>query len=91
MDMDNDKPSVLETVDTFIACVKQGDNRAIVIYRRQHGGREYVRFCMWHRHRDLGVWYPDKYRRFVVPLEDAAPLAQAMIQAAEGKADEMPS
>ena len=86
----NNKPSILDTVDTFMGCVPQGENRAILVYRRQHGGREYVRLRTWHRHGIIGQWYPDKRRRFIIPLDDAKALGEAIMQAAEGKSDKMP-
>ena len=84
------KPSILDTVDEFMACIPQGDSRAVLVYRRQHGGREYIRWRIWHKHRKLGRWYPDKRRRFIVPLQDAKPLAQAIVAAVEGKQGDMP-
>jgi len=33
------KPSILDTVDEFMGCVTQGDSRAVLVYRRQPGGR----------------------------------------------------
>ncbi len=85
-----DKPSILDTVDTFTACIPQGDHRAITVYRRQHGGREYVRLRVWHCHKDSGKWYPDPRRRFVVPLSDAEAVGKALIRTAQGRADEIP-
>ncbi len=86
-----EKPNILDTVDTFMGCVPQGSDRAVLIYRRQHAGREYVRFRVWHRHKKLGKFYPDKRRKFVVSLEHALDLGQAIIQAASGKSHEKPS
>ena len=86
-----EKPDILRTEDRFVVCVKQIDRRAIAVYRRQHGGKEYIRFRVWHKHRTLGVWYPDKFRRFIVPLRDATALAQAILQAAEGRLGKMPA
>ena len=85
------KPSILDTVDEFMGCVPQGDSRAVLVYRRQHGGREYVRWRTWHKHRKLGRWYPDKRRSFIVPLADAGPLAKAILAAVQGKQGEMPA
>ncbi len=85
-----EKPDILRTQDHFMACVEQCDSRAILVYRRRHGGREYVRLRVWHRHRKLGVWYPDKRRGFIFPLADATTIGQAILQAAEGRPDKMP-
>ena len=82
--------SVLETMDTFITAVPVSDHRVILVYRRQHGGREYVRWRYWHRHRTRGCWYPDKYRSFVIPLEQAHGLAEALLQSEAGRSSPMP-
>ena len=46
---DNDKPSILDTIDTYIAHAPLGDNMAALFYRRQHSGKEYIRWRIWHR------------------------------------------
>ena len=83
--------SVLETIDTFIATVPVSDHRMILVYRRQHGGREFVRWRYWHHHRTRGCWYPDKYRSFVIPIEQAHGLAEALLQAEAGRSSPMPN
>jgi len=85
-----DKTDILKTEDRFMACVEQSDSRAVLVYRRQHGGREYVRWRTWHKHHKLGRWYPDKRRSFILPLADAGPLAKAILAAVQGKQGEMP-
>ncbi len=82
--------SICDTVDRFIAAVPVNEYRVVLVYRRQHGGREFVRWRYWHRHRTLGCWYPDKYRSFVIPLELANGLAQALLQAEAGRSSPMP-
>ena len=72
-----------QTVDTFIANVQWSDNRAVLVHRREHGGRTYVRFRTWNRHKTKGVWYPSK-RSFVVPVGNAGPLADALRLGADG-------
>ncbi len=79
-----------DTLDTFIAEVPAGMNRSILVYRRQHGGREFIRWRYWHRHRQHEFWYPDKHRSFVVPLDVAPGLANALEQAASGQSSQMP-
>jgi hypothetical protein len=73
------------TIDTFIAEVPLDENRCILVYRRQHGGRLYVRWRVFHRHRKSRKWYPDKRRAFVVPLDGADALARAIAGAASGQ------
>ena len=36
-------------------------------------------------------WYPDKRRRFIVPLPDAEPLANAILAGVRGDAGDIPS
>ena len=74
------------TVDTFIAEVPMDAHRAILVYLREHGGRQYVRWRVFHRHRKHGRWYPDKRRAFVVPLSSASALASAIASAATRQA-----
>ncbi|MCH8149280.1 MAG: hypothetical protein IH987_15065 [Planctomycetes bacterium] len=74
---------IWQTVDTFIDSVEWGDNRAVLVHHRQHGGRKHVRFRTWNRHKDKGVWYPTK-RGFIVPVGNAEPLATALRAGADG-------
>ena len=80
------KPSPLETIDEYISAIQTGENRYIVVYKRQHGGREYLRWRTWHKHRTKGVWYPDKRRGGVLPLDAAEALGAAFAAAPAGKA-----
>ena len=82
---DQPKTDPTLTVDTFIAEVPIDAHRSILVYLRQHGGREFVRWRIFHRHRKHGTWYPDKRRAFVVPLGSAAGLARAIASAAAGQ------
>ena len=75
--------SIFETVDTFISSVQWSDNRAVLVHRREHGGRTYVRFRTWNRHKTKNVWYPTK-RGFIVPVNNAEPLADALKAGADG-------
>ena len=47
------------------------------MHHRLHGGRKYVRFRTWNKHRTKLVWYPSK-RSFVIPIENADGLADAL-------------
>jgi hypothetical protein len=73
------------TIDTFIAEVPLDPNRAILVYMREHGGRRYIRWRVFHRHRKGRNWYPDKRRAFVVPVEGAASLGDAIAKATCGQ------
>lgn len=84
------KSNVCDTIDTFIAAVPEGEHRMILLYRRQHGGREFVRWRVWHRHRRRGCWCPDKRRIFVIPLALAGALADALGDAGAGRSSPMP-
>ncbi len=74
---------ISQTNDTFIANVQWSANRAVLVHRREHGGRTYVRFRTWNRHKTKNVWYPSK-RSFVVPVGNAEPLADALRAGADG-------
>lgn len=80
---------VLTTEDEFVACVPWGQWRAVTVYRRRHGGRTWVRFRTWNKHRKKLVWYPTK-RYFVVPIEHAVDLAGALCAAAGGLSQATP-
>lgn len=86
---DTEEKSILETVDEFVACVPWGNWRAVTVYRRQHGGREWVRLRTWNKHRHKHVWYPSK-RFFVIPMDDAENLADAIRSAATGGSSDKP-
>ena len=74
--------SILKTEDTFIAAVPWGDWRRVLVFRREHGGRTYVRVRTWNRHRTKRVWYPTN-RFYVIPVEEAEALAEAIKAAAQ--------
>ncbi|MEK6677712.1 MAG: hypothetical protein AABZ47_18920 [Planctomycetota bacterium] len=77
--------SILETTDELVAAVPWGNWRSVLVYRRQHAGRMWVRLRTFNRHRAKGCWYPSP-RFFVVPLDCAAGLAKAIDSAAKGEA-----
>ena len=83
------RPSILQTVDEFVASVPWGRWRAVLVYRRRHGGRQWVRLRTWNKHRHKHVWYPSK-RFFVIPLADAEILADAIRSAATGESTGKP-
>ena len=83
------KPSVLETIDEFMAVVPWGGARMVLVHRRQHAGRVYVRLRTWNKHRTKRVYYPSK-RSFVIPVQNASALADAIEQAACGVASPKP-
>ena len=87
--MDASKPSILQTEDEFVSAVPWGKWRAVLVYRRRHGGREWVRLRTWNKHRHKHVWYPSK-RFFVIPIADAENLADAIRSAAPGGSVEKP-
>ncbi|MGH7176763.1 MAG: hypothetical protein ACREJC_05225 [Tepidisphaeraceae bacterium] len=80
-----DAPDPTLILDTFIAEVPIDEHRVILVYLRRHGGRDFVRWRVFHRHRKFGNWYPDKRRAFVVPLGIAAALADAIAKAETGR------
>lgn len=80
----------LQSVDEYVGAVEVRKNVRVVVYRRRHKGKEYVRLRPFLRHPDYGDWYPDRHRQFVVPLASAADLGRVLIEAGEGKAGEVP-
>ena len=70
----------LGTEDKFICAVPWSDTRTVLVHRRVHGWREYVRFRTWNRHHDKGVWYPSR-RFFIIPIANASALADALFDA----------
>lgn len=74
------------TEDIFIGEVSIDPHRCILIYLREHGGRRYVRWRVFHKHRKVRQWYPDRRRWFVVPVGIADALARAIAAAPAGQA-----
>ena len=56
----------------------------MLVYRRQHGGREWVRLRTWNKHRHKHVWYPTK-RFFTIPIDCARELGGAIAEATGGR------
>ncbi len=82
---------VLETTDELIAAVPWGRWRPVLVYRREHAGRTWVRLRTFNKHRTKGHWYPSP-RFFVVPQACAMDLAKAIEAAAiGGECHEIPS
>ena len=77
------------TTDTFMAAVPWGESRTVLVHRRIHGHREYVRLRTWNRHRTKRVWYPSK-RFFIIPVQSAEALGEAILRAVEGLAEDKP-
>ena len=80
------KPNdILKTTDVFIDCVDwDHENRALIVHRRSHGGREFVRVRIWNRHQTSRYWYPSR-KAFVVPVSQVESLIKALGAAADGK------
>jgi len=72
------------TVDLFIGEVPLDSHRSILVFRRQHAGRTFIRWRVFHRHRKGGNWYPDTRRAFVIPLDAGDALASAIAAARRG-------
>lgn len=85
-----DPADFFHTVDDFVTEVPWGKWRSVLVYRRRHGARTYVRFRTWNLHRTKQVWYPSK-RFFVVPIERAEALADALYQAVSGECSDKPA
>ena len=88
---EDERPSVLETRDEFVTEVPWGTRgwRCVIVHRRQHAGKTYIRFRTWNRHLKKGVWYPSK-RGFVIPIENAEALAKALMKGVAGSDEDPP-
>ena len=84
------QPSILKTVDEFMAAVPWDEWRTVLVCRRQHGGRTYIRLRSWNKHRRFGRWYPSD-RFFIIPIGNAGLLADAIQAAADGRAGKKPA
>ncbi len=47
--------SILATIDEFVWEVPWGSRRSVLVFRRQHGGRTYLRFRTWNCHQERNV------------------------------------
>ncbi len=76
-----------KAVEQFITSIPAGDDRALLVFRREYRGRAYVRMRFWNRHRELRVWYPNRgrTRALVLPIELATALAEALEDAVSGR------
>lgn len=81
------------TVDTFIGEVPIDPRRCILVYLRKHGGRQFIRWRVfhlrtpgcWYPGGQRGCWYPDKRRAFVIPVGVAEALAVAIMAGPAGQ------
>ena len=78
------------TTDTFVAAVPWGSSRTVLVHRRKHGWQEYVRLRTWNRHTTKRVWYPSR-RFFIIPIQNAEALGEAILDAAYGNAKHKPA
>ena len=62
---------VVEKVDTFLGFVSLTDNRAVIVYLNEHGGRRYVKLSTFAKNRGKGYWYLTK-QFYMMPIECAA-------------------
>ena len=78
------------TIVNFIAFVYFTKSRCVLVHRRLHGWREYIILRFWQRHKVKQFWYPSK-RSFVVPVDKADEIVEAIQLAARGVAGEKPT
>lgn len=78
------KSTIFETVDTLRAAVPWTKRRMVLVFLRQHGGRQYIQLRTFNRHQVKGCWYPGR-RFYTVPIECADMLGQAIQAAASGE------
>lgn len=75
--------------ERFMGCVYWTQNRCVLIHRRLHATREYICCRIWQKHRVMGHWYPSK-RSFIVPMDRAKQIGNAVLGAAAGIAEDKP-
>ena len=80
----NTNPCILSTHDELMSAVPWGRWRTVLVYLREHAGREWVRLRTFNRHRQKGCWYPSP-RFFVVPMDCAFDLGMAIESASLGE------
>ena len=56
----------------------------VLVFLREHAGREYIRLRTFNRHQVKGCWYPAP-RFYMVPIEHAEELGDAIIAAGRGR------
>jgi len=84
------KRSILKpAVDRIMGFVRWTKNRTVIIHRRSHAGREYIRLHTFNRHKTKNCWYPGK-RFYMIPLASAERLGRAIIAAARDQSGPMP-
>jgi len=71
--------------DEFMAAVPTGSHRCVVVYLRTYQGKQYVRWRVWHLHKQINRWYPDTRRCGTVKREYAKALGGAIALAGDGK------
>ena len=69
-------------VDYLMACVQWGRLRRVLVFIRDHAGRRWIRLRVFNKHFTKGFWYPSR-KYFVVPMEHARDLGEAIIRAAD--------
>src|SRR4051794_20646818 len=73
------------TDDRFVGEIVLHPDKVILVFLRKHGGREFVRWRIFHRHRLSRRWYADKRRHFCIPVAAARALARAIAAGPHGK------
>ena len=71
-----------ETGEKFLGVVPLSSHKVILVYRRKHLSRRYVRMRVWSLHKEKLVWYPTR-RYFVVPLIAVELLGQLIYHGAD--------
>lgn len=84
-----DHRTIFGTYNDFVREVPLDDWRSILVHRREHGHREFIRIRTWNQHRLWGAWYPTK-RTFVIPIDEAMALADAIYAGVVGEFSEEP-
>ena len=71
-----------EFKDELMGHVEWGDNRQVLVFRRDYAGNSYIRVRVFNKHRQRSCFYPSP-RAFQVGLESAFELGQIIARAAQ--------
>jgi len=78
-----------DTTDYFIDAIDLGKNGGVLVHRRRHGSKDWIRLRKWNRHNTKNVWYPTS-RGFVIELNRVGNLIDALCEAANGDCSPKP-
>ena len=76
--------AALDPLDTFLAAISWTKNRTVIVYLREDRGRRFVRLRTLSKRKTGGPWCRT-VRSYMLPIEIAATLGEALIAAGMGE------